>query len=582
MSQSNRRDKGKGRARVLPETLVRAVEQEERESRATATRGGKTRGKARSKGGQAGDTSLQQSRIILNVDDTSEDSDGSSGTVGRPSASTSKTGSNDEDDDDDFVQTQHGSIRKRTKTKGRASSNTRNSVRTNTSTIINTSNNIISNHDNNDNSNSDTERKSKKHSVLSKASAIPAAPIEFTTHGVKIKFPFTPYKSQKDMMSRIVEALQKQENALLESPTGSGKSLALLCGALAWLDSEKERRQGLSRKRAMQLAEELKLEKDEIIESPYFANQNAEASGAVPTMTSTSTNLTGCGSCEGSCGVARADTNSASSAQRARQAGDASGRDNDDSQPSIASAVPGESKRAQLDIQYDDEERTKSPTDYKGTKGTKDKDGVASDSVLQGYASLPKIYFGTRTHKQITQLIKELKSNTVYRPRMVVLGSRNHYCINPRLESVVNKNDACQDLLDDDLCHMRHRANNLAESFGEDYSSGGNKIWDMEDLISEGKEMRACPYFAARTLAANAELVFCPYSYLIDPQIRKAMEINLDSSIVILDEAHNIEDASRDAGGFEAVDNDLETAYLQFKNMAEHNVLTDPCLKLRN
>ncbi|KAG0329215.1 Fanconi anemia group J protein [Dissophora globulifera] len=567
MSQSNRRDKGKGKARVLPETLVRAVEQEERENRATATRGGKTRGKAKGKGGQADDTSLQQSRIILNVDDTSEDSDGSSGTVGRPSASTSKAGSNDEDDDDDFVQTQHGSIRKRTKTKGRASSNTRNSVRTNTSTIINTSNNIISNNDNNDNNNSDTERKSKKHSVLSKASAIPAAPIEFTTHGVKIKFPFTPYKSQKDMMSRIVEALQKKENALLESPTGSGKSLALLCGALAWLDSEKERRQRLSRKRAMQRAEELKLEKDEIIESPYFANQNAEASGAVPTTTSTSTNLTGCGSCEGSCGVARADTNSASSAQRARQAGDATGKDNDDFQPSIASAVPGESKKAPLDIQYDDEERTKSPTDYKGAKGTKDKDGVASDSVFQGYASLPKIYFGTRTHKQITQLIKELKSNTVYRPR---------------LESVVNKNDACQDLLDDDLCHMRHRANKLAESFGGDYSSDGSNIWDMEDLISEGKEMRACPYFAARTLAANAELVFCPYSYLIDPQIRKAMEINLDSSIVILDEAHNIEDASRDAGGFEAVDNDLKTAYLQFKNMAEHNVLTDPCLKLRN
>lgn len=33
---------------------------------------------------------------------------------------------------------------------------------------------------------------------------------------------------------QIIQALNKRENALLESPTGSGKSLALLCSSLAW------------------------------------------------------------------------------------------------------------------------------------------------------------------------------------------------------------------------------------------------------------------------------------------------------------------------------------------------------------
>jgi Rad3-related DNA helicase len=37
---------------------------------------------------------------------------------------------------------------------------------------------------------------------------------------------------------QVILALQKGQNSLLESPTGSGKSLALLCAALAWQRKE--------------------------------------------------------------------------------------------------------------------------------------------------------------------------------------------------------------------------------------------------------------------------------------------------------------------------------------------------------
>jgi phosphate starvation-inducible protein PhoH len=38
-------------------------------------------------------------------------------------------------------------------------------------------------------------------------------------------------------------------------------------------------------------------------------------------------------------------------------------------------------------------------------------------------------------------------------------------------------------------------------------------------------------------MAEDAELIFCPYNYIIDPVIRSAMGIKLKGAVVILDEA---------------------------------------------
>ena len=51
-------------------------------------------------------------------------------------------------------------------------------------------------------------------------------------------FPFKPYASQLAMMDRVMQALKHSQNVLLELPTGSGKSLSLLCAACAWQEGE--------------------------------------------------------------------------------------------------------------------------------------------------------------------------------------------------------------------------------------------------------------------------------------------------------------------------------------------------------
>ncbi|XP_035238042.1 regulator of telomere elongation helicase 1 isoform X2 [Anguilla anguilla] len=61
-----------------------------------------------------------------------------------------------------------------------------------------------------------------------------------TFKGVTVEFPFEPYECQKDYMTKVIECLQNKVNGILESPTGTGKTLCLLCATLAWRDYFKD------------------------------------------------------------------------------------------------------------------------------------------------------------------------------------------------------------------------------------------------------------------------------------------------------------------------------------------------------
>ncbi|XP_037085599.1 ATP-dependent DNA helicase DDX11-like [Pollicipes pollicipes] len=49
------------------------------------------------------------------------------------------------------------------------------------------------------------------------------------------EFPFPPYKAQEEFMKTLYWALEEKKHGIFESPTGTGKSLALICGAVRWL-----------------------------------------------------------------------------------------------------------------------------------------------------------------------------------------------------------------------------------------------------------------------------------------------------------------------------------------------------------
>ncbi|CAM0953084.1 unnamed protein product [Alopecurus aequalis] len=285
--------------------------------------------------------------------------------------------------------------------------------------------------------------------------------------GVPVEFPYKPYGTQLAFMGRVITTLdrarrQGRSHALLESPTGTGKSLSLLCSALAW-------------------------QRHYPLRAPPAADPLLHGGGFLPDDT-----------------------------QQQQQ------------------ATPGVPEKA-----------------------AKKKNA-------------PTIYYATRTHSQITQVVRELRK-TSYRPRMAILASRKHYCVNKNVCMSKTLDEDCKKLLDDKVQGCLEFKNAQKLSRHPSLQTGGcYEVHDIEDLLTVGRQVKGCPYFASQTMAEAAQLVFCPYNYLISPIVRRAMDIDISGSIIILDEAHNIEDIARDAG---SVDVDEQSLIILGEELA--NLATD-------
>ncbi|KAF1410395.1 hypothetical protein FQV23_0008434, partial [Spheniscus humboldti] len=189
---------------------------------------------------------------------------------------------------------------------------------------------------------------------------------------------------------------------------------------------------------------------------------------------------------------------------------------------------------------------------------------------------IPKIFFGTRTHKQISQITRELKRTAYSSVPMTILSSRDYTCIHPVVSgSGSNRNEMCVELLEGKhgkSCLYYHGVHKLSEHHALQSAHRMYQAWDIEDLVSLGKKLRACAYFAARELMVGADIVFCPYNYLLDPQIRESMEINLKGQVVILDEAHNIEDCARESVSYGVTESQLRAAREELDFMVNNNI----------
>ncbi|XP_052224582.1 Fanconi anemia group J protein homolog isoform X2 [Dreissena polymorpha] len=348
--------------------------------------------------------------------------------------------------------------------------------------------------------------------------------------GVKVVFPCKPYPSQFSMMDKVIKGLERRQNSLLESPTGSGKSLALLCSALAWQNAQHER-----------------ITQDAM-------RQQSDAC---------------CKSCQ--CKTNKSDRKVDTTLQTEA----ANGVDNpielsdeEDFKPAKKPSpkLPEVKKRGYVTIAYEESGDC--------TCGT-------GEAAQKRREKVPKIYFGTRTHKQIAQITRELRKTAYHDARMVILASREYTCINPNVTKLKNKSEGCREKLDGPGCKFNDRSKRVFLTQGQ-LQSELPTAWDLEDLVSTCTVKKACPYFVTHNVIDQADIVFCPYNYLIDPLVRKSMEINLKDQIVILDEAHNLEDSSRDAASGSITTEQISSAIHNLQELLENNVKFPEHLKIRN
>lgn len=259
--------------------------------------------------------------------------------------------------------------------------------------------------------------------------------VEVVVSGISISFPFPPYPAQVEYMRCVIQCLQNGSNGLLESPTGTGKTLCLLCSTLGWL-----------------------------------------AATSPPTVVRHTSHVT--------------------------------------TAPAHAKTPPH------------------------------------------------KVVYCSRTHAQLTQVVRELK-RTEYGQRfsMALLGSREHMCVNSevtRLPSSQAQQAMCSALRAERNCRF-YRGLQCATA-GASLLPVECAVHDMEDLVREGRKNGFCPYFHERDAAKDADVVLMPYNYVLDPSLHRQLPFDLAQCILIVDEAHNLPSVLSSAGCLSLSPLDVTTA----------------------
>lgn len=175
--------------------------------------------------------------------------------------------------------------------------------------------------------------------------------------------------------------------------------------------------------------------------------------------------------------------------------------------------------------------------------------GIENELVESDDEDIPpsiQIIYSSRTHSQLAQFVHELKKTNYADARCVTLGSRRNLCIHDKvleLKSNTRINDACKDLQsgpESARCPYLLKNSSQLQEFADQTHA---VIRDIEELSVLGRKTRTCSYYGSRESVKNAEIICVPYNILLNEFTREASGLKIEGNIVIIDEAHNVSDS---------------------------------------
>ena len=338
--------------------------------------------------------------------------------------------------------------------------------------------------------------------------------------------PYQPYEIQYELMTALYECIEHGQIGIFESPTGTGKSLSLICGSLTWL---RDHQQKVFEER---LGVEAGDEPDWIIE--HARREKVQTSIQHKN--------------EVEARLARIRAKELRQKQRYQHG---------ESQAKRIKAGPAETAvddddeaRFVLD-DYDSDEgaqqkSTSRSLEFKGLSTesrelmqklgliTKPLPGQEEDSTVTDEI---KIFYCSRTHSQLSQFTNELRrvkitqgagpgcAEEVPSPvwpvaeeiKHLSLGSRKNLCVNPQVSRLGNStaiNERCLELQQPKTppalkCpFLPNKENETLVNDFRDHTLA--KIRDIEDLGLLGKKLGICPYYASRSAIKPSEVSGSP------------------------------------------------------------------------
>ncbi|KAL6431362.1 hypothetical protein ACFW04_007181 [Cataglyphis niger] len=375
-------------------------------------------------------------------------------------------------------------------------------------------------------------------------------------------FPFPAYQIQKQFMKDLYNCLESGKLGLFESPTGTGKSLSIICGALKWLiDHEKWKKQELN-----SIIAEIddKIKNCKKPSDDWFTMQTEQIElnrQREPLQAKLNALL----EYEGEKEKFKKIVESKKIAQT-KTIGKI--------KQQLTTKFKESNKTKEIDLDISDEK------DFILEDTLSNSESSEEEDTKEPLFKNTKIFFCSRTHSQLTQFVHELKRSPYSQDISVVpLSSRyfhNHltflyiisslliflytfrqnYCINKsikRLKHVSLINEICLQLQRKKTTVKKEKDLKKSKTTsGCPFMPGDQKllmaeiltsIQDIEEIAQKGQENNTCPYYSSRKSLQNGQLILVPYNSILHKSTRDSLGIDLKGNVLIIDEAHNLLDA---------------------------------------